>query len=552
MLTYLAVKNIAVIEKVSLEFDKGLNVITGETGAGKSVLVGALKYLTGDRLGKVTPRNKNEKFSAECVFCDNLNIDKDLISQYDIEDELIISRETDESGKNKAFINGKAAPVNKLRDVSEVLIDIHGQHENQFLFNPTKHLLFIDFFVDDNIKMDFNTKYRAYRDKLDKLEELKKNRDNIIKMYEMYTMQYNEIISYDIDLEKDSKIEERIKFLSNIEKIKEVVSLSADAISEGEISAVDLIEKASRLISSISNMSDNASKTEELLQVALSNINEASNLIADILSDEEQNVSSDELNNLIDRKYKLQDLSKRYGGSLESVLEYRDKLENNLSDIDGSTDIASKLENEVLQLKNEALKSSKFLNEARKKVAVSLSQKTETILHELELTAAKFEIVFQENKDLDYTGGISAEFFISTNAGFTTAPLVTVASGGEVSRVMLALKEIFADYDNVGTMLFDEIDTGISGKAAQSVARKLKQLSKKKQIIVITHLPVVAAMADNHFHISKSNKDGVSATNILKLDKSGQVNVIATMISGETTPTAVKQAEDMINRGNEI
>ncbi len=552
MLTYLAVKNIAVIEKVSLEFDKGLNVITGETGAGKSVLVGALKYLTGDRLGKVTPRNKNEKFSAECVFCDNLNIDKDLISQYDIEDELIISRETDESGKNKAFINGKATPVNKLRDVSEVLIDIHGQHENQFLFNPTKHLLFIDFFVDDNIKMDFNTKYRAYRDKLDKLEELKKNRDNIIKMYEMYKMQYNEIASYDIDLEKDSKIEERIKFLSNIEKIKEVVSLSADAISEGEISAVDLIEKASRLISSISNMSDNASKSEELLQVALSNINEASNLIADILSDEEQNVSSDELNNLIDRKYKLQDLSKRYGGSLESVLEYRDKLENNLSDIDGSTDIASKLENEVLQLKNEALKSSKFLNEARKKVAVSLSQKTETILHELELTAAKFEIVFQENKDLDYTGGISAEFFISTNAGFTTAPLVTVASGGEVSRVMLALKEIFADYDNVGTMLFDEIDTGISGKAAQSVARKLKQLSKKKQIIVITHLPVVAAMADNHFHISKSNKDGVSATNILKLDKSGQVNVIATMISGETTPTAVKQAEDMINRGNEI
>ena len=162
MLTYLAVKNIAVIEKVSLEFEKGLNVITGETGAGKSVLVGALKYLTGDRLGKVTPRNQQEKFSAEGIFCDDLNIELELIEQYDIEDELIISRETDENGKNKAFINGKAAPVNKLRDISESLIDIHGQHENQFLFNPAKHLSFVDFFVDNSLKDDFSIKYSTF------------------------------------------------------------------------------------------------------------------------------------------------------------------------------------------------------------------------------------------------------------------------------------------------------------------------------------------------------------------------------------------------------
>ena len=235
MLTYLAVKNIAVIEKVSLEFEKGLNVITGETGAGKSVLVGALKYLTGDRLGRVTPRNPQEKFSAEGIFCDDLNIELELIEQYDIEDELIISRETDENGKNKAFINGKAAPVNKLRDISESLIDIHGQHENQFLFNPAKHLSFVDFFVDNSLKDDFSIKYRAYREKLDKLEDLKKNRENIIKMQEMYKMQYNEILSYNIDLEKDAVIEDRIKFLSSIEKVREAVTSSMDALSDGEI-----------------------------------------------------------------------------------------------------------------------------------------------------------------------------------------------------------------------------------------------------------------------------------------------------------------------------
>lgn len=550
MLTYLAVKNIAVIEKVSLEFEKGLNVITGETGAGKSVLVGALKYLTGDRLGKVTPRNQNEKFSAEGIFCDDLNIEPDLKEQYEIDDELIVSRETDENGKNKAFINGRAAPVNRLKDVSEYLIDIHGQHENQFLFNPAKHLSFVDFFVDDALKQDYSSKYRAYREKLDKLEDLKKNRENIIKMQEMYKMQYNEILSYNIDLEKDLVIEERIKFLSSIEKVREAVTSSMDALNDGEISASELIERAVRSINSISNMSQDALKAEEFLQAALTNINEAASLITSLLSEEEQETSPEELNNLIDRKYKLQDLSKRYGGSLESVIEYKNKLEEDLKELDGDEDITSKLENETVLLKEEALKSSKILNDARRKAAEELSKKTESILHELELNSAKFEVVFKESDNLDISGGISAEFFISTNAGFKTAPLATVASGGEVSRVMLALKEVFADYDNVGTMLFDEIDTGISGKAAGAVAKKLKQLSKRKQIIVITHLPVVAAMGDSHFHISKSDKEGISSTNILKLDKQGKINIIATMISGEATKMAMQQAEDMINRSN--
>ena len=550
MLTYLAVKNIAVIEKVSLEFEKGLNVITGETGAGKSVLVGALKYLTGDRLGKVTPRNQNEKFSAEGIFCDDLNIEPELKEQYEIDDELIVSRETDENGKNKAFINGRAAPVNRLKDVSEYLIDIHGQHENQFLFNPAKHLSFVDFFVDDALKQDYSSKYRAYREKLDKLEDLKKNRENIIKMQEMYKMQYNEILSYNIDLEKDLVIEERIKFLSSIEKVREAVTSSMDALNDGEISASELIERAVRSINSISNMSQDALKAEEFLQAALTNINEAASLITSLLSEEEQETSPEELNNLIDRKYKLQDLSKRYGGSLESVIEYKNKLEEDLKELEGDEDITSKLENETVLLKEEALKSSKILNDARRKAAEELSKKTESILHELELNSAKFEVIFKESDNLDISGGISAEFFISTNAGFKTAPLATVASGGEVSRVMLALKEVFADYDNVGTMLFDEIDTGISGKAAGAVAKKLKQLSKRKQIIVITHLPVVAAMGDSHFHISKSDKEGISSTNILKLDKQGKINIIATMISGEATKMAMQQAEDMINRSN--
>lgn len=550
MLTYLAVKNIAVIEKVSLEFEKGLNVITGETGAGKSVLVGALKYLTGDRLGKVSPRNPSEKFSAEGIFADELKIEPELKEQYEIDDELILFRETDENAKNKAFINGRAAPVNKLKDVSEYLIDIHGQHENQFLFNPARHLTFIDYFVEESLKNDFISAYKIYREKLDKLEDIKKNKENIIKMQEMYKMQYNELVSYNIDLEKDSQLEERIKFLSNIEKVKETVTSSMEALSDGEISATELIEKSIRALSSISNMSNDASKAEEFLNAALANITEAQSYITGLISEEDEENSSDDLNHLIDRKYKLQDICKRYGGSLESAIEYMKKLENDLAGMDNQDDMLESLEKEVEELYKEAKKSADVLNEARKKVSVEICNKTVNILEELELKSAKFEVKFKDNESLDYQAGISAEFYISTNAGFQTAPLATVASGGEVSRVMLALKEVFADFDNVGTMLFDEIDTGISGKAAQSVAKKLKELSKKKQIIVITHLPVVAAMGDSHFHISKSDKDGVSATNILKLDKSSKINIIAVMISGEATPTALQQAEDMINRGS--
>ena len=550
MLTYLAVKNIAVIEKVSLEFEKGLNVITGETGAGKSVLVGALKYLTGDRLGRVSPRNASEKFSAEGIFTDKLNIEEELKEQYEIDDELILFRETDENGKNKAFINGRAAPVNKLKDVSESLIDIHGQHENQFLFNPARHLTFIDYFVEESLKNDFMSAYKIYREKLDKLEDIKKNKENIIKMQEMYKMQYSELYSYNIDLEKDGEIEERIKFLSNIEKVKEAVSSSMDALSDGEISATELIEKSIRALNGISNMSSDALKAEEFLNAALTNITEAQSYITGLISEEDDENTSDDLNHLIDRKYKLQDICKRYGGSLESAVEYMKKLESDLAGMDNQDDMLSSLEKEVEELYKKAKEKADILNAARKKSADELCKKTENILAELELKSAKFEVKFKDNESLDYQAGISAEFYISTNAGFQTAPLATVASGGEVSRVMLALKEVFADFDNVGTMLFDEIDTGISGKAAQSVAKKLKELSKKKQIIVITHLPVVAAMGDSHFHISKSDKDGVSATNILKLDKSSKINIIAVMISGEATPTALQQAEDMINRGS--
>lgn len=547
MLTYLAIKNIAVIERAGLEFGKGLNVITGETGAGKSVLVGALKYLTGDRQGKVASGNAGSKFSAEAIFSDIPCMDKDIVSQYEIEDELIIFRETDENGKNKAFLNGRAAPVNRLKDISEYLIDIHGQHENQFLFNPSKHLSFIDCFVDDNVKNAFEASYRQYRQKYEELERIKNNLEESERLKSIYKFQFDEIDSMNIDVEMDAVIEDKIKFLSNMEKVREAVAAASEAIADGEISASDLIEKAAKAVSVISGVSESAAKASECLASAAANLSDALSYIASI-AETGENFSEDELNRLIDRKYKLIDIMKKYGGSLEAALLHKERLAADLEVLNNGSDTVSKLQHETEELLGIAGKKAEELNDARRKAADFIISGTETILKELELVSSKFEVIFTEKDTLDACGGISAEFFISTNAGFKPAPLSAVASGGEVSRVMLALKEVFADFDSIDVMLFDEIDTGISGKAAGAVAKKLKKLSEKKQIIVITHLPVVAAMGDSHFHISKSEKNGVSSTDITKLDTKGKVEVIATMIAGEVTAASLAQAEDLIKR----
>lgn len=547
MLTYLAIKNIAVIERAGLEFGKGLNVITGETGAGKSVLVGALKYLTGDRQGKVASGNAGSKFSAEAIFSDIPCMDKDIVSQYEIEDELIVFRETDENGKNKAFLNGRAAPVNRLKDISEYLIDIHGQHENQFLFNPSKHLSFIDCFVDDNVKNAFEASYRQYRQKYEELERIKNNLEESERLKSIYKFQFDEIDSMNIDVEMDAVIEDKIKFLSNMEKVREAVAAASEAIADGEISASDLIEKAAKAVSVISGVSESAAKASECLASAAANLSDALSYIASI-AETGENFSEDELNRLIDRKYKLIDIMKKYGGSLEAALLHKERLAADLDVLNNGSDTVSKLQHETEELLGIAGKKAGELNDARRKAADFIISGTETILKELELVSSKFEVIFTEKDTLDACGGISAEFFISTNAGFKPAPLSAVASGGEVSRVMLALKEVFADFDSIDVMLFDEIDTGISGKAAGAVAKKLKKLSEKKQIIVITHLPVVAAMGDSHFHISKSEKNGVSSTDITKLDTKGKVEVIATMIAGEVTAASLAQAEDLIKR----
>ena len=544
MLTYLAVKNLTVIESVSLDFSPGLNIITGETGAGKSVLAGAMKFLSGERFNRAILRESDKKLFVEGIFTDANNIDEETVNQYEIDGELVLSRETDDSGKNKVFINGRAAPVTKLRDICQYLLDIHGQNENQFLFNPLKHISFLDFFVSDSLKEGYSALYTQYRDKASELDRLRKQIAETARSKEMYEYQLEEINSLNIDLESDSHIDERIKFLSHIEKIRESAAMCISLLKDGEISASDLIGKAEKSLSSILGLSEELGKAYESLGGATSLINDALSYIEIVVSQQES--SPEELNALIDRKYKLQNLVKKYGSDLSEVLEYKKNLEEKLSDVSFGDRRISSVEAEVSALEAKAKDAAIKLNNARKEAAESLSAKVCEILNELELPSSRFFVKFEEGDNLDSLAGITAEFYISTNAGFEPGPLSTVASGGEVSRVMLALKEVFAEADSISTMLFDEIDSGISGKAAKSVAERLKKLSEKKQIIVITHLPVVAAQGETHFHISKSVHDGKSRTDIQKLDTVSRHTVIATMLAGEATEQSIMQAKELL------
>lgn len=551
MLNYLSVKNVTVIESAALELGEGLNVITGETGAGKSVLVGALKFLMGDRFNKAVIRDPNLKMTVEGIFQGvDKKIPAELKENFEIEGELSLSRQSDDAGKNKVLINGQAAPVTKLKEFSEYLIDIHGQHEHQLLFDPDKHLGIIDFFVNDGLKKNFNTDYEIYRKKENELTALKNSASETSKLRQMYEFQLDEINLMNIDFAKDSKLNETIEFLSHIEKIREATALCVDILKDGEINATNLLGKAEKAVDSIL-------KSAPELASAAENLRGASSLIEDAVANiesvfEKQEVNPDDLNNLIDRKYKLSTLIKKYGQNLQTVIFYKEKIENDLNNFANYDGILATLEKETSFLKDKAQKSADILNEARSLAGVEISKKVTEILKELELPQSKFEARFTPSSLLDLKGGVAAEFFISTNSGFQPGPLASVASGGEISRVMLALKEVFGDADGVSTMLFDEIDTGISGKAAKSVAEKLKKLSKNKQIIVITHLPVVAAMGATHFHITKDGDSGLSKTKIDKLTDEERPNIIATMIAGAATVASIAQANELLKEAAQV
>lgn len=544
MLKTLSIKNFGVVKEMVIDFDRGLNIITGETGAGKSLILGALKLLGGDRFNREVIRDKNIPVRVEGVFEGDFSfLDSELREEFDIGDEIIVKRFFEDSGKSRTTINGSNASTVQLKSIFSELLEIHGQYENQKLLNPKNHLSYVDSYVKSLDLENYIKKFNYFQQIKKRVKELESEIESVMKNREIIEFQINEIEYLNINPSEDNKLNEKIKFLSNIEKIAENRSLALSNLKYNEINAYDLLTDSLKAIETAGKFSEKFSDISAKLNNTIYILND---IIRELEEFGDEEFDSNYLNMLNERRYRLDNLIKKYGKNLEEILSFHKVLKDKLNSLKTDEDELKKLKEEVSKVEGELKIIGEKINTQRGKAAETICSKVEKILTDLELKHAVMKTKNDFLDSLDKNCGFSMEFLISTNPGFAPGPLSKIASGGEISRIMLALKEIFSESDSVETLVFDEIDTGISGVTAKKVANKLNILSKKKQLIVITHLPVVAAMADRHLHISKKHEDNSTETCLRYLNDDERKRVIAMMLSGSLTDSSLKQAEEMI------
>ena len=549
MLNQLSVRNVAVIDKLDINLHDGVSVLTGETGAGKSIIIDSINMILGDRANKELVRYGTDKAVVQAVF----DAPKSVINileenDIDVEDEtVIITRQVTKEGKSVARINGMVVTLNILREISDRLINIHGQHDNQALLTPIRHITFLDAYADNE---EYINRYKGI---LSKKREIEKKISSL-EMDEQEKMQRIDLLEYQVkeikkaSLEKgeEDDLREQRDIYTNAEQITKSVNEAYMNLYEGDEiqSAYDGISIAVNEISQISDLNPQLKSIYDTLNEIMYSLEDTAHEIKEF----GETVEFDEqtLNEIEERLDLISRLKRKYGNSIEEILEYLKKAESELNDIKLSDERTNELKEELKNITKELKEKGNVLTQRRENAAKVLEENIEKSLHELNMEKSKFKVNI-ENDGTFYDNGMDkVEFLISTNPGEPLKPLVKIASGGELSRIMLALKSVIADRDSVATMVFDEIDTGISGRTAQMVAERMKEISKIHQIICITHLPQIAAMADNHYLIEKEVKDNITETNIYLLDDEESVNELARMLGGvEITKTVLDNAREM-------
>ena len=550
MLNQLSVRNVAVIDKLDINFHDGVSVLTGETGAGKSIIIDSINMILGDRANKELVRYGTDKAVVQAVF----DAPKSVINileenDIDVEDEtVIITRQVTKEGKSVARINGMVVTLNILREISDRLINIHGQHDNQALLTPIRHITFLDAYAD-------NEEYiNRYKDILSKKREIEKKISSL-EMDEQEKMQRIDLLEYQVNEIKKASLEkgeeddlrEQRDIYTNAEQITKSVNEAYMNLYEGDEiqSAYDGISIAVNEISQISDLNPQLKSIYDTLNEIMYSLEDTAHEIKEF----GETVEFDEqtLNEIEERLDLISRLKRKYGNSIEEILEYLKEAESELNDIKLSDERTNELKEELKNITKELKEKGNVLTQRRENAAKVLEENIEKSLHELNMEKSKFKVNI-ENDGTFYDNGMDkVEFLISTNPGEPLKPLVKIASGGELSRVMLAIKSILADSDGVDTMIFDEIDTGVSGKAAMSIAKKLAVIAKNKQVICITHLPQLTAMADNHYLIQKNTDGEMASTTLKELDEEGRELELARIIDGgEVTELALSHAKQML------
>ena len=535
MITTLHIQNIGIIDDLNVELGNGFNVFTGETGAGKTLIIDAINIISGGRFSKEMIRK-----GADFSFIElNLYLPENELA---IDDNIIVSREINLNGKNQCKINGRMVTVAELKEFMNSIIDIHGQNDNQKILNSKYHIKYLDNYGGDKIKTNLDSYKELYKKYVEIKTALKENLgDDKERQRELDLLQYqfDEIDKADLKVNEEEVLKEKSTLFQNSEKINNSLSEANEECDN----AIDLVNNAIKALDKISSIDEKYNQKLSELKSIYYEIDEFSRDIASLNDD--VYFDEDERNEIEERLDLITSLKRKYGNSIEEILEYRDKIEADIEKINNLDETNEKLRKELKDIENKMEEYGKKLHEDRVKISTELCEKINKELQELEMPNAKFYIEISDNKAFNKRGKDNIEFYISTNVGEDKKELAKTASGGEMSRIMLAIKTVFANTDNTPIMIFDEIDTGISGKAANSVGIKLKLIGKNHQVICITHQPSIAAKGDRNYYISKETKDDRTHTLIKHLKELEVLNEIARIASGTISDISLAHAKEL-------
>ncbi len=547
MLSLLHIENIAVIECAEISFDRGFNVLTGETGAGKSIVIDAISAILGERAYRDMIRTGTQMASVRAVFTGVPELPWFEENGVEYDSETVIQRQIHLDGKNVCRVNGSLVSVSILRKLGIQLINIHGQHDTASLFDEDNHLTMLDAFADNQqLQADYQEKYAAVSALRREIDRMTMDEGEKLRRMETLRYQIAEIEKAELEPGEDEALEERRKILQNSEKLSDGLNDAAECLYGGEDSdgAAGLLAQAEYALSRLVRFSDSFSSLHDRVNDLKYQVQDIAEEVRD--ARDELSYSADELEQIESRLDVIHKLRRKYGATCDDILEFLDKAKKELDDIEFADDHLERLKGKLQKAEKQAWDAALVLRKNRKETAQKLSERILTELAQLDMPRVQFQCQFQE-QELGSTGADAVAFYMSANAGEALKPLSKVASGGELARIMLAMKNVLAEKDQVETLIFDEVDTGVSGRAAQKVAEKLRSVAAHKQVLCVTHLPQLAALADTHLLIAKSEREGRTYTTVTPLDLEGRKRELARIIGGANiTETTLKSAEEML------
>ena len=535
MVSTLHIKNIGIINELTIDFSKGFNILTGETGAGKSLIIDALGIIAGGRFSKeMIRKGENYSFVEVSIYLPD--------DEKAIDGNIIISREIFENGRNTCRINGRLVTVTELKDFMANIINIHGQNDNQNLLNKENHIKYLDKFLGKDfitLKKKYSEKYNKYLELNKELKENYGDEKEKRRKLDLLYYQLNEIEDASLKRNEDIELEEQRKLIINSEKISKNINEADIQINENALNAISI---AIRNLERIEDINIKYQKTLNSLKSNYYDLQEISidlsHFNSDIYFDEE------ERNSVENRLDEINNLKRKYGNSIDEILEYKNEISEEIRKIESSDERNNKIQKEIEQIKTDMLEIAEKIHSNREEKAMILAEKINNELADLEMQNARFEVKITE-VDFNKDGTDEVEFMIATNRGEDKKPLIKIASGGEMSRIMLAIKTVLSDVDDVPILIFDEIDTGISGKAGNAVGEKLKKISKKHQVIIVTHLASITAKGDANYYIYKEVQNEKTATKIRKLNEEEVIQEIARISSGIVSDISIKHAQEL-------